>query len=217
MGNRQPSEPERQAMIQFLTTEHFTLQGARATAIADTNSRLQVYMGVLSTTILSLALVAQISRLGDAFFAFSFVLLPMAYIFGLTTMGRLKQSWMEWFVASQGMGRIRRFFVETAPEAERYLTLPATDDPWAILGGAGIRGGGRLRGLVTASAVVAMVNSVIGGVLAALIVVHSNGSALLLAVSGGGTFVLSMVILGIVAQGDFLRKMASAEVRFPPD
>jgi hypothetical protein len=33
------------------------------------------------------------------------------------------------------MNRIRHCFLEIAPQMERYLVLPATDDPWATLAG----------------------------------------------------------------------------------
>jgi hypothetical protein len=208
-------------MIQFLTTEHFTLQGARTAAVADTNSRLQIYMAVLSSAILGLALVAQISRtedtLGEAFFAFAFVLLPMVYVFGLATIARLRQSWMEWFLAGQGMGRIRRFFVEAAPEAQRYLILPTTDDPRAVLGGTGIRLGGHLRGLVTATGVVAMVNSVVGGVLAGLVATKITGSTGITALVAGGVFLVSLGFLMETGRHRIHRNVAEAEIHFPPD
>jgi hypothetical protein len=212
-----PDDPptlDRQALIQVLTTEHFTLQGARSSAVAETNSRLQIYMAVLSSSILGLALVAQFSR--EAFFAFAFVLLPMVYVFGLATGTRLRQSWLEWFIAGQGMARIRRFFVDTAPEAERYLILPTTDQPWAVLGGTGIKEGNLWRGLVTAAGVVAMINSVAAGVLAGLVATRvSSGHVLLTAASGGGVFLISLAVLMGTGRRTIFRYIAAADVRFP--
>jgi hypothetical protein len=214
---QQPND--RQELIQFLTTEHFTLQGARSAAVADTNSRLQIYMGVLSASILALALVAQISSLGDHFFAFAFVLLPMVYVFGLLTIGRLRQSWLEWFIAGRGMSRIRRFFVEAAPEADRYLILPTSDDPWATLLGTGIKEQGRLSGTLggffTATGVIALINSAILGVFAGLVAVRMSGEAAATAISGGAIFLLSLGILMKAGSRSFYRNMNAAEVRFP--
>lgn len=203
---------DRQALIQVLTTEHFTLQGARSSAVAETNSRLQIYMAVLSSSILGLALVAQFSK--TAFFTFAFVLLPMVYVFGLATITRLRQSWLEWFIAGQGMGRIRRFFVETAPEAERYLILPATDEPWVVLGGTGIKQGNIWRGLVTAAGVVAMINSVVAGVLAGLIATRLSAEVPLIAAAGGGVFFISLVILMQTGRRRIYGHIADADVRF---
>jgi hypothetical protein len=36
---------DRQHILQFMTTEHFTLQTARAVANAEISSRLQLYLG----------------------------------------------------------------------------------------------------------------------------------------------------------------------------
>ena len=36
---------DRQHILQFMTTEHFTLQTARAVANAEITSRLQLYLG----------------------------------------------------------------------------------------------------------------------------------------------------------------------------
>jgi hypothetical protein len=43
-----------------MTTEHFTLQTARAVANAEISARLQLYMTTLSSAIIALALVAQL-------------------------------------------------------------------------------------------------------------------------------------------------------------
>ena len=65
---------DRQSILQFMTTEHFTLQTARAAANAEISSRLQLYLGTLSSSIIALALTAQPSGLGFAFRAFALVL-----------------------------------------------------------------------------------------------------------------------------------------------
>ena len=52
---------DRQSILQFMTTEHFTLQTARAVANAEITSRLQLYLGTLSSSIIALALTAQLS------------------------------------------------------------------------------------------------------------------------------------------------------------
>ena len=49
---------DRQSILQFMTTEHFTLQTARGVANAEITSRLQLYLGTLSSAIIALALTA---------------------------------------------------------------------------------------------------------------------------------------------------------------
>ena len=63
-------EQLRQA-VQILTTEHFALQSARGNVTAETNGRLAIYLGTLSSALIALAFVGQISQLGDAFHVFA--------------------------------------------------------------------------------------------------------------------------------------------------
>jgi hypothetical protein len=73
---------DRQHILQFMTTEHFTLQTARGVANAEIISRLQLYLGTLSSAIIALALTAQLSGLGFAFRGFALVLLPVVFFLG---------------------------------------------------------------------------------------------------------------------------------------
>ena len=59
-----PHHQQQQAFMQALTTEHFTLQTARAVAVNEGNGRTALYIGALSSTLVALALVAQQPRLG---------------------------------------------------------------------------------------------------------------------------------------------------------
>ncbi|MFL5883293.1 MAG: hypothetical protein ACJ782_25155 [Actinomycetota bacterium] len=142
-----PAGADRQLIMQFMTTEHFTLQTARAVVNAEISARLQLYMTTLSSSIIALALVAQVSGvLGRAFEAFALVLLPVVYFLGVVTLARLLQASAEWRTYGQGMNRIRHWYLEVAPEMAPYFVLPATDDPgpaWPrSASAAGGRGGG---------------------------------------------------------------------------
>ena len=93
---------DRQSILQFMTTEHFTLQTARGIANAEISSRLQLYLGTLSSAIIALALTAQLSGLGLAFRGFALVLLPVVFFLGVVTHGRLLQVNAEWRLYGQG-------------------------------------------------------------------------------------------------------------------
>lgn len=210
-----------QEILPILTTEHFTLQTERTSASSDTHARLQLYMSVLTSSIIALALAAQIAEVGDALRGFALVLLPTVYVFGLVTVGRMRQLWMSWFAATQGMNRIRRFYVELAPETAPYFVMPTTDDPWTTLQGSGIGRGtlpSRWQGLYTAPAAVAIVNSIVAaafvGVLTATLF---DGDAALPAVLATAAFALSFVGLMVNGTRRFRGHMASSEVRFPPE
>ena len=62
---RPTSQPEQPAaFMQALTTEHFTLQTARAVAVSEGNGRTALYVGALSSTLVALALVPSGPRWG---------------------------------------------------------------------------------------------------------------------------------------------------------
>jgi membrane-associated PAP2 superfamily phosphatase len=203
--------------MQFMTTEHFTLQTARAVVNAEISARLQLYMTTLSSAIIALALVAQVSgALGRAFQAFALVLLPVVYFLGVVTLARLLQAAAEWRTYGQGMNRIRHWYLEVAPEMAPYFVLPATDDPWASLAAVGIRRRNSWRGmLATAPWMLVVVNSVLAGVVAGLLARLAGASGPLLpALAGAAGFVASLAVLGAFAQRVFRRDMDATPVAF---
>jgi len=217
MDERAPAS--RQEILTFLTTEHFTLQGERASSSQEVQGRLQLYMSALSSSIISLALVAQISGVEGAFRGFAMVLLPTVYVLGLVTLGRMNQAWLAWFGATQGMGRIRRFYVELAPDAARYFVMPTTDDAWSTLRGYGIGiRPGWWEAMYAAPAAVALVNSIVAGVFVGILV-HTLGDdagvAALPAVAGAAGGLLSFAVLSFFGNRWFRRTMATIEARFP--
>ena len=64
------SDAQTARAIQILTTEHFTLQGARANTVSETNGRIAIFLGMVSSTLIALAFVGQIASLGLAFQVF---------------------------------------------------------------------------------------------------------------------------------------------------
>jgi hypothetical protein len=48
----------------FATTEYFTLQTARSTPVSEANGRASIYLAALSSSLIALAFIGQMSRLG---------------------------------------------------------------------------------------------------------------------------------------------------------
>ncbi len=163
--------PTRQDMVAMLVTEHFTLQGARSATISDANGRTSFFLGTLSGVVVALAFVAQISGMGDAFFVFAMVLLPMLLFIGLASFERLLQLGIENIRCVVAINRIRHYYLEVAPELRAHFTLSPNDDTQGVLTSLGsLRGNVRPWDIfVTNAGMVAVVNGIIGGVVAALI------------------------------------------------
>jgi len=121
-------EDQLQKMLQVMTTEHSVLQAGRSATIFETGSRITVFFSTVSSTLVALAFVGQISGLGTAFFAFALVVLPTLFFLGLVTFERAMQLGIEDYIYAVGMSRVRHFYVETVPQAERYFVGSIHDD-----------------------------------------------------------------------------------------
>ena len=166
------SDDQRQKMLQIMTTEHSVLQAGRSATIFETGGRTAVFLGTVSSTLVALAFVGQISGLGTAFFAFALVLLPTLFFLGLATFERAMQLGVEDYIYAVGMSRIRHFYVETVPQAEKYFVGFIHDDFATTLAptayGMPIAPG--RQSLLTVPGAIAMVNGVIVGAFAGLLV-----------------------------------------------
>jgi hypothetical protein len=79
----------------FATTEHFNLQVSRAITVSEANGRASIYLAALSSNLIALAFIGQMSQLGMAFYAFALILLPVLTFVGTVTFLRLVQSSIE--------------------------------------------------------------------------------------------------------------------------
>lgn len=121
-------EQEKQRLSSFLTTEHFTLQGAKSSNISETGNRVSAYLGVLSGVLIALAFVAQISGAGQIFIIFVLILFPILITIGAFTYVRILQLTIANAIYTMAINRIRRFYLDVAPHGEQYLSFPGYDD-----------------------------------------------------------------------------------------
>lgn len=126
------SDQKVQRISQYLTTEHFTLQGARNGAIAEANGRLGHFLSTVGSGIVALAFVANTTQLEPLFIGFSAVIFPILIILGAMTFIRTIQIGVQDMHLAQAINRIRHHYLEAAPEAESYFSFPHFDDPEAV-------------------------------------------------------------------------------------
>ena len=72
-----------------MTTEHFTLQGARAATTAESTGRATMFLGSVSAGLVALGLIATATRIGTAFYAFGLILLSTLSFVGFVTFQRV--------------------------------------------------------------------------------------------------------------------------------
>jgi hypothetical protein len=121
-------------LVSIMTTEHYNLQTGRSMTISEANGRASLFVGAVSSGLVALAFVGQISHLGTAFFVFSLVVLPTLVFMGLITFERVLQSGSADFLYAVGINRIRHLYLEYAPQMQPYFILSAHDDREGTLG-----------------------------------------------------------------------------------
>jgi hypothetical protein len=97
----------RPAAVSFVTTEHFTLQGARSSTMAEATGRATMFLGAVSGGLVALGLIATATNAGTAFYVFGLILLPTLAFVGLVTFDRVLQSGIEDHGYAQRIARLR--------------------------------------------------------------------------------------------------------------
>jgi hypothetical protein len=133
------AEPDPQRLLTALTTEHFTLQGARSPTVSESASRASLFLFSVSSTLVALGFINQLSTVGDAFQVFALTVLPTLYVLGLFTFVRLVQSVAEDFGYARAINRIRHHYRELAGDQADLFMMSAHDDAIGVLANMGIR------------------------------------------------------------------------------
>jgi hypothetical protein len=207
--------PDRQELLTALTTEHFTLQGARAQTTGESTSRAALYIMAVSSTLIALGFIAQATEAGDLFNVFSLVVLPTLYLIGLFTFLRMSESAEEDLLYGRAINRIRHHYVELAGDEARLFMMSAHDDVPGVMWNMGLRPT-RSQPYLTAAFMIAVVNSVIGGAAVALAVAATGDPPLGIPVAvGGATAIASLFAMARSQMTRFRRGAAGTEVLFP--
>jgi hypothetical protein len=188
------SEPVDSSLLTVLTTEHFTLQGARGSTISESSARAALYVGAVSSALIALGFLGQANRFGAAFDAFALVVLPTVYLLGLFTFVRLVQSSIEDLLYGRAINRIRSFYLRLARAESRYFLLEGHDDVYGVLANMGIGRPSRWQLYLTLASMVAVVNSVIGGTTVALAARLLDASIAVSVLIGGVALLLSLFL-----------------------
>ena len=178
----------------FATTEHFNLQTARAVTVSEANGRASIYLAALSSNLIALAFIGQISRLGVAFYAFALILLPVLAFVGVVTFRRLVQSSIEDLAYAHRIALLRSFYLRLSPELEPYIVVVRGTRSTAPSSG-GTLGPSAWQLTLTTAGMVAVVNSVVVAACAGLVLdaagVHSLAIPVAVgAVIGAGAYSL---------------------------
>lgn len=198
------TEP-RPAAVTFVTTEHFTLQGARSSTIAEATGRATMFLGAVSGGLVALGLIATAAGVRTAFYAFALILLPTLVLVGLATFNRVLQSGIEDLGYASRIARLRGYYFHHAPELAGYLlSVPPAErlHLQAI-------GGGRSQKFLTAAAMVGLVTAVLAGSAAGLLAAVVSGHVLIAALITGVLVAIAMFAALIRFQVSTWRRAAA--------
>jgi hypothetical protein len=180
------------AFISALTTEHFVLQTAASSTIAEAGVRSSLYVFAVSSSLVAMGFVAQ---LPGVFLPFVAAVLPAVFLMGLMTVVRLVDLILENQQYLAGIARIRSRYRSLGPEAAQSFA-PAYGRWPEAAEVPSLRHGPLIATLGTTATMVAFINSVIGGAGVALLLASVFGQGRRFLAVGGG--VSAAVVLSAV-------------------
>src|SRR5260370_36013164 len=201
-------------LVAIMTTEHSSLQTGRAMTISEANGRSSLFVGAVSSGLVALALVGQLSHLGTAFFVFGLVVLPTLLFMGLITFERVLQSGSADFMYAVGINRIRHLYLEYAPQLQPYLILSAHDDREGTLGQEAMHTSW-WQIFVSTAGMIAVINSVLVGSVVGLLLAAFTLPLWVGTSAGVVTFLLSVGIQQRYQSGQWMRVERNLPALFP--
>jgi hypothetical protein len=208
--------PDPVQLLTALTTEHFTLQGARSQTMNETSARASIYMYSVSSVLVALGFVSQVAD-GDGvvFDVFALTVLPTIYVLGCATYLRLVECGAEDLRYGMAINRIRGYYKELADDRADLFLLSGHDDAAGVFLNMGLAPERRSPAFAFSTAI-AVVNGVVGGAVAALALAAVPDLPLWLA-TVVGVIVASASIVVWVRRADGILDAAARQVtpRFP--
>jgi hypothetical protein len=212
-GRRDEVDP--QQLLTALTTEHFTLQGARSQTMSESSARASVYVFSVSSTLVALGFLAQISEVGDVFKVFALTVLPTLYVLGSVTFVRLVECGAEDFRYGMAINRIRNYYKEVAGVRANLFLLSGHDDPEGVFANMSLMVENRTP-LFAFSSAIAVLNGVVGGTTTAIALGALVDAPLGLATAAGAVAAIASIVVWIRYADRLLDANAAAvEPLFP--
>ena len=171
-----------------MTTEHFTLQGARSSTIAESTGRASMFLGAVTAAWSPLGCCTA-TNVGAAFYAVGLILLPTLAFVGLVTFDRVLQSGIEDRLCGR-IAQLRGYYFANAPELTGYLlSVP----PTGRLAMQGLRGG-RWQGFLTVAGMVGVITAVLAGSAAGLLAAVAADHSLVAALVAGAVVAVAVLV-----------------------
>jgi hypothetical protein len=200
-----------QRLLTALTTEHFTLQGARSQTTSESSARASLYVVSVSSALIALGFISQVSEVGDLFNTFALTVLPTLYVLGAVTFVRLAECGIEDWRYALAINRIRGYYREIARDRADLFLLSGNDDAVGVNENLGLAPKGHAPIFIFSSAV-AVINGVIGGAAVALALGALASASLVVATLVGGVTAIASIV-GWIRYSDVMFKERAGDIR----
>jgi hypothetical protein len=94
--------------------------------MSESSARASLYAIAVSSTLVALGFITQLSEIGDVFNVFALTVLPTLYVLGSVTFVRLVESSAEEFRYGLAINRIRAYYKEIAGDRATCSCSPRT-------------------------------------------------------------------------------------------
>jgi hypothetical protein len=206
---------EDQQLLTAVTTEHFTLQGARSQTMSESSARASLYVFSVSSALVAIGFLSQVSAIGDVFNTFALTVLPTLYVLGAVTFVRLVECAAEDFRYGMAINRIRGYYEEIAGDRADLFLLSGRDDAAGVRENMGMPKQGRIPVFAFSSAI-AVINGVVGGAAVALALgALADASLAVAAIAGGVAAIVSALAWIRYSDAVFIERAADIRPIYP--
>jgi hypothetical protein len=160
--------------------------------MSESSARASVYVFSVSSTLVALGFIGQLSEVGDVFNVFALTVLPTLYLLGMVTFVRLVECAAEDFRYGLAINRIRHYYEEVARNRADLFLLSGHDDAAGVNTNMGLPLAGR-KPLFSFSSAVIVINSVVGGTAVAVALGAFLDASLGVAATAGGATAIASV------------------------
>jgi len=216
-----PRNPAVSEKLQILATEHWSLLATRSLIYQESLGRVNMFLAILSGSVIALALIAQADRFGTVFTAIAIFMLAIVFFTGVATIRRLMMLNRDDYHVVVGMNRLRHGYFDLHPELEPYFITSQFDDLQGALRTLGIavetaQGMGTFfHGFVTLPGMVGVIVASVGGAIGGLAAIGFGAPPYIAILAGAVVFSAVEALIYRTGRRSFRRFGPSIEPRFP--
>jgi hypothetical protein len=96
--------------------------------VSENTGRSSLYLTAVSSALVALGFIGQVSAVGETFRLFSLAVIPVLFWLGLLTYVRVLEKSIEDLFYARAINRIRHYYLELAGDDSGYFLLGGNDD-----------------------------------------------------------------------------------------